>query len=210
MDFTRGSGFSNWRPVPSGTKQLTFSKNPATPRIAYVAVGTQLRRYDTGTNSYVDTGHFPAAFNIDTWLQQDKDDGWFVALGAGSTTVVAWNSATGQSLSRSFSGLDEPYLERDGRYIMVNASPTQIWDLATNTVSSISAAGERLPGACAGAALVLHGDRCEYRDGHHAAVAGGPVPGAQQHPVHDAERVLPRLACKRDVGADGMRSWGTT
>ncbi len=141
VDFTRGSGFSNWRPVPSGTKQLTFSKNPATPRIAYVAVGTQLRRYDTGTNSYVDTGHFPAAFNIDTWLQQDKDDGWFVALGAGSTTVVAWNSATGQSLSRSFSGLDEPYLERDGRYIMVNASPTQIWDLATNTVSSISAPG---------------------------------------------------------------------
>ena len=103
VDFTRGSGFSNWRPVPSGTKQLTFSKNPATPRIAYVAVGTQLRRYDTGTNSYVDTGHFPGAFNIDTWLQQDKDDGWFVALGAGSTTVVAWNSATGQSLSRSFS-----------------------------------------------------------------------------------------------------------
>ena len=136
-----GAGYSNWRPVPSGTKQLTLSENPATPRIAYVAVGTQLRRYDTGTNSYVDTGHFPAAFNIDTWLQQDKDDGWFVALGAGSTTVVAWNSATGQSLSRSFSGLDEPYLERDGRYIMVNASPTQIWDLTTNTVSSISAPG---------------------------------------------------------------------
>ena len=139
VDFTRGSGLSNWRPVPSGTKQLTFSKNPATPRIAYVAVGTQLRRYDTGTNSYVDTGHFPGAFNIDTWLQQDKDDGWFVALvAAGAPRGSPGTVPTGQSLSLSFGGLDEPYLERDGRYVMVNASSTQIWDLATNTVSSFT------------------------------------------------------------------------
>jgi len=141
VDFTRGVGFSNWRSVPSGTKQLTFSKNPATPRIAFVAVGSQLRRYDIGTNSYVDTGNFPASFNIETWLQQDKDDRWFVANGASSGTVIAWNSQTGQSYTRSVSGLDEPYLERDGRYVMLNGSSTQIWDLSNNTVAGFSAPG---------------------------------------------------------------------
>ena len=146
VDFTRGVGFSNWRPVPSGTKMLTFSKNPATPRLAFVAVGSQLRRYDTGTNSYVDTGLFPAAFNINDWLQQDKDDRWFVANAATSGTVIAWNSQTGQSYTRSVSGLDEPYLERDGRYVMLNGSGTQIWDLTTNTVSGFTAPPNTLVG----------------------------------------------------------------
>ncbi len=99
MDFTRGSGFSQLaRRCPSGTKQLTFSKNPATPRIAYVAVGTQLRRVRHGDEQVRGHGALPGGVQHRDWLQQDKDDGWFVALGAGSTTVMAWNSQTGQSL----------------------------------------------------------------------------------------------------------------
>ena len=134
-----------------------------------------------------------------------------MALGSAAGTVIAWNSATGQSLSRSFSGLDEPYLERDGRYVMVNASPTQIWDLATNTVSSIRRPGERLLGACAGAALVLRGDRC-------AAPATGitplwrvdSIPRPQRHPVHDAERVLPGRHMRAGCGCSGTRNWEGT
>ena len=141
VDFTRGSGFSNWRPVPAGTKQLTFSKNPATPRIAYVAVGNRLRRYDVGTNSWADSDFFPRYSTSIPGCSRTRTIAGSSRSARLSSTVIAWNSETGQSLSRSFSGLDEPYLERDGRYVMVNASPTQIWDLATNTVSSFTPPG---------------------------------------------------------------------
>ena len=144
VDFQRGVGFSNWRSAPSGTRQITFSKNPATPRIAFVTTnGGQLRRFDTGTMQWADVGLFPVAFNSSEWLQQDKDDRWFVALGATAGTVLAWNSATGQSYTRSFSNLDEPYLERDGRYVLVNVGPTSgpVWDLQTNTLTTLTAPG---------------------------------------------------------------------
>ena len=69
-----------------------------------------------------------------------------MANAATSGTVIAWNSQTGQSYTRSVSGLDEPYLERDGRYVMLNGSGTQIWDLTTNTVSGFTAPRNTLVG----------------------------------------------------------------
>ena len=94
-DLQRGVGFSNWRSAPSGTRQITFSKNPATPRIAFVTTnGGQLRRLDTGTMQWPDAGLFPVAFNSSEWLQQDKDYCWFVALGVMAGTVLESNSAT--------------------------------------------------------------------------------------------------------------------
>ena len=148
------------------------------------ASGTQLRRYEHGDEQLWRYGALPGEpSTVDTWLQQDKDDGWFVALGAGSTTVVAWNSADGAEpdagasvgwMSRTWSGM--------GATCWSTRSPTQIWDLADQHGVELSAPGNAVPGACAGAARVLHGDRCEYRDGHHAAVAGGPVPGARATP----------------------------
>ena len=106
MDFTRGSGFSNWRQrgAVGDLKQFTFSKNPATPRIAFVARRARsCGGTNTATNSYVDTGHFPGAFNVGSWLQQDKDDGWFVAWAPGPRWWRGTARRT-QSLSRSFSG----------------------------------------------------------------------------------------------------------
>jgi uncharacterized protein YjdB len=141
VDLERGVGLSNWRQVPNGARpgsdlNWTFSKNPATPQIAYSYSGGQLVRVNTGTNQVQNTGNFPKSMSSGYWLQQDKDDEWFVKM-EGAGAVVAWNSVTNQTLRQSFSGLDEPHLEGNGRYVaLITDGGTRVWDLQTNTVSS--------------------------------------------------------------------------
>jgi hypothetical protein len=144
VDLTRGSGLSNWRPLavsPRTTSAATFSQNPATPQILYVATGNGLVRVNTATNTVANTGYFPANIPMLGWITQDKRDGWFVGLGTSSGTVVAWNSQTNELRSKSFSGLDEPYFDRDGRYVFANVGSTTstIWDLQSNTTYPIRA-----------------------------------------------------------------------
>ena len=100
----------------------SFSQNPATPQILYVTTGSALVRVNTATNTAANTGNFPAK-------QRDGGAGcsrtsrtagsWDWATTSG--TVVAWNSQTNETRTQSFSGLDEPYLDRDGRYAAVIA-----------------------------------------------------------------------------------------
>ena len=146
VDLTRGSGLSNWRQLavqPGTTSAATFSQNPATPQILYVATGSALVRVNTATNTAANTGNFPANIPMLGWMTQDKQDGWFVGLGTTSGTVVAWNSQTNETRTKSFSNLDEPYLDRDGRYVFANVGGTSstIWDLQSNTTRSIAAPG---------------------------------------------------------------------
>jgi hypothetical protein len=139
VDFTRGQGLRNWRrPAvgPSGDLNFTFSNNPATPQIAYVFTGSQLVRLNTATNQVANTGNFPKALGSGGWLQQDATDTWFVK-GNGTDQVVAWNSQTGQTLTRSFSGLDEPHFDRSGRWVAVIAGGGVVgWDLQANTLTA--------------------------------------------------------------------------
>ena len=139
VDFTRGVGLSNWRQPaagPSGDLAFTFSNNPATPQIAYVYTGSQLVRLNTATNQVQNTGNFPKSGG-GGWLQQDKNDAWFVYT-SGPDQVTAWNSQTNQTLTRTFASLDEPRLERDGRYAAVIAgSGVYGWDLQTNTLTAV-------------------------------------------------------------------------
>ena len=115
---------------------FTFSNNPATPQIAYVYNGSQLVRLNTATNQVQNTGNFPKAMGAGGWLQQDKNDAWFVKGLSGQ--VIAWNSQTNQTLTQSFASLDEPHFERDGRYVAVIAgSGVYGWDLQTNTVTAV-------------------------------------------------------------------------
>jgi hypothetical protein len=146
VDLTRGSGLSNWRQLavsPRTTSGASFSQNPATPQILFVATTSGLVRVNTATNTTANTGFFPANVPLQGWLTQDKQDGWFVGLGNTSGTVVAWNSQTNETRTKSFSGLDEPYFDRDGRYVFANVggSSSTIWDLQSNTTASIAAPG---------------------------------------------------------------------
>jgi len=143
VDYNRTTkALSNWRSVAFGVDQrICFSSNPATPQICYYITGTTLNRYDTDANALANTGYFPHTFTGGTtpnWLQTDINDRMFVCFDAGSTTVRSWDSTTNTALNRTFVGLDEPHLERDGRYVAAITGANAIcWDLQTDTISNV-------------------------------------------------------------------------
>ena len=139
VDFTRGTGFSNYRVLPPAGRpnldlRFTFSSVAGQERIAYVINGGQLKRFNTATMQVENTGNFPLTTTLEGWLQQDKNDEWFVGL-ADQQTAFAWNSRTNQLLTHAESWLNEPRLERDGRYVILTNTQDiiRLWDLATNT-----------------------------------------------------------------------------
>src|SRR6266576_6162106 len=139
VDFTRGAGFSNYRVLPPAAQpkqdlRFSFSSLVSQPRIAYVINDGQLKRFNTATMQVENTGNFPLTTTLFGWLQQDKNDEWFVGL-ADASTVFAWNSRTNQLLTHAESWVNEPRLERDGRYVVLTNGGTtvRLWDLSTNT-----------------------------------------------------------------------------
>jgi hypothetical protein len=152
VDFQRGVGFSNWRAGPSGVRQLTFSHAEADPRIAFVATTDgRLRRYNTATSTWADQSPFPVPFSTggpSHWLQNDRNDDWFIALSATAGQVIGFQRSTGTQRARSFSGLDEMYLDTDGRYALIYArigsipnAQAPVWDLQADAVQNITIPG---------------------------------------------------------------------
>jgi len=112
VDFTRGWGFSNYRALPAAAQpgmdlRFSFSSVAGQERIAYVINGGQLKRFNTATMRVENTGNFPLSTVLDGWLQQDRNDEWFVGL-ADPQTAFAWNSQTNQLLTHSESWLTNP------------------------------------------------------------------------------------------------------
>ena len=141
VDFTSGVGLTNYRRLtvqPGHDLGVSFSNLASQPRIAYVMTNTQIVRYNTATMQVENTGTFPldlSAVGAFSWLQHDKNDGWFAGLTNDQSVAFAWNSQTNQFLTHGETWLNEPRLERDGRYIaLTNSNSTfRLWDLATNT-----------------------------------------------------------------------------
>src|SRR6266566_2300017 len=142
VEFTSGVGFTNYRRLsvqPSHDLGVTFSNLASQPQIAYIMTGTQIVRYNTATMQPENTGNFPLDLSQIgggfSWLQHDKNDGWFAGLPNDQSVAFAWNSRTNRLLTHRESWLNEPRLERDGRYIaLTNSNNTiRLWDLATNT-----------------------------------------------------------------------------
>src|SRR6266480_106229 len=141
VDFTSGVGLTNYRRLtvqPGHDLGVSFSNLASQPRIAYVMTTTQIVRYNTATMQVENTGTFPldlSAVGAFSWLQHDKNDGWFTGLTNDQSVAFAWNSQTNQFLTHEETWLNEPRLERDGRYIaLTNSNSTfRLWDLATNT-----------------------------------------------------------------------------
>jgi hypothetical protein len=147
VDFTRGVGFSNYRRLtlqPDRDGCAAFSNLVGQERILYIFSGTQLVRYNTATMQVENTGHFPMTGSIYAWLQQDRNDVWFAGLQSDNQTVWVWNSQTNQALTHLETWTNEPYLERNGRYVtMTSGGPnttTRVWDLSSNTFGAVQAA----------------------------------------------------------------------
>jgi len=162
VDFTRGTGIANWRIAPNGINgdlSFTFSYNPATPRIGYYLEGAVLKRYDAAAMALAPQGLFPkdlssAGGNLQyTWLQQDKNDEWFVMMPGDQSRIIAWNSRTDQmrvmTTTRAGVPFNEPRFERDGRYVLIslNIQGWISWDLVNDTFTTFTTAENHTGGA---------------------------------------------------------------
>ncbi len=143
VDFERGAGFRRWRQFPQHARPwtdlaFTFSALPGTAQVAFIFTGTQIIRFNTTSMTVANVPPWPWSVRGGTWLHQDRDDRWFVML-EDEHTALAFNAVTGKVLRQSWSSLNEPRLERDGRYVALGSGGApgfRIWDLDSNTLGN--------------------------------------------------------------------------
>ncbi len=146
LDFTPGVGVSNPRLLSGPIKPwidlaFTFSNNPATPYYAYVSNGVSIVRFDIRTMQSASGNGWPLNESSAMWLHQSKEDGLFTWMrGANGPTAVGYKPSTGILKTQSHVDLNEPRIDRDGRYIGFSlGSPNQnkavIWDWESNNIA---------------------------------------------------------------------------
>jgi Bacterial Ig-like domain (group 2) len=145
VDFTPGLGVSNGRPLTGGfapvhDQAFAFSTNPATPWYAYVSTGSSVRRLDIRTMTEAPGDGWPVAGEPEAvWLQQSENDGLFVWMrGQTGPTVVGYEPATATLKTFTDSGIDEPRIDRAGRYVgLTMARPAEalyLWDWSADSI----------------------------------------------------------------------------
>jgi len=145
VDFTPGAGVSNGRALtgnlsPIQDQAFAFSTNPPTPWYAYVSNGSSVLRMDIRTMTEADGSGWPVN-NEQTavWLQQSENDALFAWMrGASGPTVVGYEPGTGTLKTYTNAGIDEPRIDRAGRYIgLTMATPAEalyLWDWVQDTI----------------------------------------------------------------------------
>ena len=145
VDFTPGVGVGNPRPLAGPLAPLmdlafTFSNNPATPYYAYVSGGATIRRIDIRTMAEAPGNGWPVTGESSAmWLHQSENDGLFVWMrGANGSTVVGYEPATGTRKTFTDPNLNEPRIDRAGRYIGLSMNTPLnglvVWDWQANAV----------------------------------------------------------------------------
>ncbi len=142
VDYQLGGTTSNYRAAPAGEGRTSFARTPGNERILYVQTGSQLRRYDTASDSYADTGRFPYSWrtlsNGQAWLTVNKDETWATAVQSlNSATATALNLRTGAVQTRVFPGLNELAIG-SGDVAWVIAGQQKVWNLDSNTIEDVN------------------------------------------------------------------------
>src|SRR5256886_14275838 len=114
----------NGGPLPAGSPRVpanpsAFPTTPATPWYAYVSNGSSVRRLDIRTMTEAAGDGWPVANEPEAvWLQQSEHDGLFAWMrGQIGPTVVGYEPAPGTLKTFTDSGIDEPRIDRAGRYV---------------------------------------------------------------------------------------------
>ncbi|HEV8150859.1 MAG TPA: Ig-like domain-containing protein, partial [Gemmatimonadales bacterium] len=143
LDFTPGVGVSNPRLLTGNLAPImdlafTFSSNPATPYYAYVSRGSTIYRVDIRTMTEAPGNGWPVTGETSAvWLHQSENDGMFVWMrGAAGSTIVAFEPSTNTKKTYTNSGLNEPRIDRAGRYvgIAMNGNGLFVWDWNTSSI----------------------------------------------------------------------------
>ena len=144
VDFTPGVGVGNGRQLagrlaPCFDQSFSFSNNPATPYYAYVSNCSAIIRFDIRTLTEAPGNGWPISESNACWLQQSENDGLFTWLrGQSGPTVAAFEPATNTLKTYTNSGVNEPRIDRAGRYIglSMNSPPEAlfVWDFTTSSI----------------------------------------------------------------------------
>lgn len=140
IDFVPGVGVENPRRVDGVFLEMgiSFSNNPATPHYAYVSDGSTIERVDVRTMEPVPGDGWPVTGEDDiAWMHQSANDEFFVWMrGANGSTVVGYEPATGTRKTHSNPDLNEPRIDRAGRYvgIVLDSNAFDIWDWENDTI----------------------------------------------------------------------------
>src|SRR6184192_478090 len=144
VDFTPGGGVGNGRQLagrlaPCFDQSFSFSNNAATPYYAYVSNCSAIIRFDIRTMTEAPGNGWHISESNACWLQQSENDGLFTWLrGQSGPTVAAFEPATNTLKTYTNSGVNEPRIDRAGRYIglSMNSPPEAlfVWDFTTNNI----------------------------------------------------------------------------
>ena len=143
VDFTPGQGVSNARRltgnmVPHMDLAMTFSSRASTPWYLYVSTGSVIRRFDIRTMTEAPGDGWPVTGETSAvWLHQSHDDDFFTWMrGSVGSTIVGYEPTTTTKKTYTNSGLNEPRIDRGGRYVAIsmNNNGFRLWDFLTNII----------------------------------------------------------------------------
>ena len=128
--------------------ELCAAFSSTQPMILYgYGSGNLLHKYDVSGSTPVELtgGGFPKSFaghahgeSNNAWFAVSADDRWFlIMMGQGGPWVVVWDSQTDTFYETSESGLDQPGLDPNGRYVFFKGTE-RVWDPVTGTKTAMS------------------------------------------------------------------------
>ena len=128
--------------------ELCAAFSSTQPMILYgYGSGNVLHKYDVSGSTPVELtgGGFPKSFaghahgeSNNAWFAVSADDRWFlIMMGQGGPWVVVWDSQTDTFYETSESGLDQPGLDPNGRYVFFKGTE-RVWDPVTGTKTAMS------------------------------------------------------------------------
>jgi hypothetical protein len=143
-DYQLGGSVTNIRSVANVTGIGNHHFSRVNPRILYILTSSQLRRYDTATDSLANTGSFPYSWASSGggWFMMNDDETWATAKSSTSSTATATalNLTTGSVITQGpYTSFDDFYAG-SGNVAFINRGGTNsaMWDLDANTVTTYS------------------------------------------------------------------------
>lgn len=127
-----------------GTKGFSYT----TPNVLYVTDGAFLRKYDVSGATAVEIVSAPFPKNLSAylhgqsafyWFSSSLDDRWFCLMaGSGGPWVVGFDAQTDTVYEKQVTGIDEPKMDKGGRYVWCQGSTPYTLDFVTGSLRTIS------------------------------------------------------------------------
>jgi hypothetical protein len=136
--------------APGGSDEITRAMSYVTPNVMYSISGGYLRKWNVAGATAVEIVSAPFPKDLRgalhgqssfQWLSMSDDDRWFCMMaGFSGPWLVGFDAQTNTVTEKQVNGIDEPKMDKDGRYVWARGSTPYVWDMQANTLTSVSGA----------------------------------------------------------------------